>query len=235
MSKKQHNAQLRKKNSFDDFIFSFSLQCLLSLTWGCRLQLYLAKSRLNWGCRAVILSKATAEDIEVHVWVTNAAVTLLCPGTALLSYCPSWRAKFNQIQPCPSSRERGFLRAALMENSSTIHQQVLHRISGELLWPIQPPPSLSSGNHRLSWSRHRCLKKRQDDGKKHYTKPPHVSNEYTPQLSALLCIFYIFTYTRYFQTSLCLFKTPSETCLVKQIQCKYIYWMTLPCIVFKML
>lgn len=105
----------------------------------------------------------------------------------------------------------------------------------ESLQPIQPPPSLSSGNHRLSWNRHRCLKKkRQDDGKKHDTKPPHVSNGSTPQLSALLCIFYIFTYTRYFQTSLCLFKTPSETRLVKQTQCKYIYWMTLACIVFKM-
>lgn len=102
------------------------------------------------------------------------------------------------------------------------------------LQPIQPPPSLSSGNHRLSWNRHRCLKKDRMMEKKHYTEPPHVSNEYTPQLLALFCIFYIFTYTRYFQTSLCLFKTPSETCLAKQIQCKYIYWMTLACIVFKM-
>lgn len=170
--------------------------------------------------------------------MTNAAVIRCCPRTALLSHCPSWRAKFNQTQHCPTSCERGFLCAALrcsMESSSTIHQEVLHRIPGKSLWPIQPPPSLSSGNHRLSWSRHRCLKKDRMMEKKHYTKPPHVSNEYTPQLSALFCIFHIFTYTRYFQTSSCLFKTPSETCLVKQIQCKYIYWMTLPCIVFKML
>lgn len=68
--------------------------------------------------------------------------------------------------------------------------------------------------------------------KNHYTKPPHVSNGYTPQLLALFCIFYIFTYTKYFQTSLCLFKTPSVTCLAEQIQCKYIHWMTLPCIGF---
>lgn len=69
--------------------------------------------------------------------------------------------------------------------------------------------------------------------KTHYTKPSHVSNEYTPQLLALFCIFYIFTYTKYFQTSLCLFKTSSVTCLGEQIQCKYIHWMTLLCIALK--
>jgi len=69
---------------------------------------------------------------------------------------------------------------------------------------------------------------------KNNTKTPHVSNENNPQLLALFCIFYIFTYTKYFQTSLCLFKTPSVTRLAEQIQCKYIHWMTLPCIGFKM-
>lgn len=70
--------------------------------------------------------------------------------------------------------------------------------------------------------------------KNHYTELHHVSNEHIPQLLALFCIFYIFTYTKYFQTSLCLFKTPSVTCLAEQIQCKYIHWMMLPCIGFKM-
>lgn len=102
--------------------------------------------------------------------------------------------------------------------------------------PIQPPPSSSSGNHRevIILEQTQMLKKEGMMEKKHYTKPPHVSNEYTPQLLALFCIFYIFTYTKYFQTSLCLFKTLSVTCLAEQIQCKHIHWMTLPCTGFKM-
>lgn len=102
--------------------------------------------------------------------------------------------------------------------------------------PSQPPPSLSSGNHRevIILEQMQRLKKEGMMEKKHCTKPPHVSNEYTPQLLNLFCIFYIFTYTKYFQTSLCLFKTPSVTHLAEQIQCKQIHRVTLPHIGFKM-
>lgn len=86
--------------------------------------------------------------------------------------------------------------------------------------PTQPPPSLSSGNHRVVITLEHTQTLKNKEGmieKKHYTKPPHVSNEYTPQLLALFCIFYIFSYTKYFQTCLCLFKTSSVTCLAEQI------------------
>lgn len=47
--------------------------------------------------------------------------------------------------------------------------------------------------------------------------------EYTRQLLAVFSIFCIFTYTKYFQTALCLFLNPTQRCLGKAVTVKSLF------------
>lgn len=170
------------------------------------------------------------QEIKTHAPVTNAFVSLVTkhPRAVKNAVCymlclalPFWTGQLQlDAGTIPLLMKSDF--CVLLESrfhhtvggsSQNFRQTSGHHIGPSSLLLLCPAGITEKW---LSWNRHRCLKKR-GWWKKHYTKPLHVSNEYTPQLLALFYIFYIFTYTKYFQTSMRLFKTPSVTCLAEQI------------------